>query len=163
VALNETLAATIQQEFDMIKQHIADFTDAEMLVRPVPAANHTAWQLAHLAQFDAMVAETLAPGEKVALPAGFDQSQGKEAAKSDDPKRFPTKAQILAVMEAANKVQTAALKKMKDADFDKPSPEKFQPWAPTIGHLALMLPSHASMHLGQIQVIRRKLGRPVMF
>ena len=27
----------------------------------------------------------------------------------------------------------------------------------------MILPTHAAMHLGQFQVIRRKLGKPVLF
>jgi roadblock/LC7 domain-containing protein len=163
VSLKETLAAAIQQDLDMIKTHLNDFTDAEWMTRPVPAANHAAWQMAHLANFDVMVAGVLAPGAKVSKPASLDQCQGAEAAKSDDPKKFPTKAEVLKVMDEANAIQVAAIKNMSDADFDKPSPEQFRQWAPTVGHLVLLLPAHASMHLGQIQVIRRKLGRPVMF
>ena len=36
-------------------------------------------------------------------------------------------------------------------------------WAPTWGHLAYALPIHAMVHIGQIQVIRRKLGKPNLF
>lgn len=163
MALNETLAAVVQQNLEMLKVHMGDFSEVEWMTRPVPAANHTAWQMTHLAQFDAMVAGVLSPGAKVSVPASFEQAQGKEAAKSDDPKKFPTKAEVLKVMDEANAIQVAALKKMSDADFAKPSPEQCQGFAPTVGHLVLLLPSHAAMHLGQIQVIRRKLGRPVMF
>jgi len=163
VSLNETLAAVVQQNLEMIKGHLGDFTDAEWLTRPVPAANHAAWQMAHLANFDVMVAGVLSPGAKISVPAGLEQCQTKEASKSDDPKQFPTKAETLKVMEEANAIQVAAVKTMSDADFAKPSPEQFRSFAPTIGHLVLLVPSHAAMHLGQIQVIRRKLGRPVMF
>jgi hypothetical protein len=36
-------------------------------------------------------------------------------------------------------------------------------FAPTTGHLALMTASHIMMHVGQLQVIRRKLGKPLLF
>jgi hypothetical protein len=42
-------------------------------------------------------------------------------------------------------------------------PEALQGFAPTVGHLAYVLPVHVMMHLGQVQVIRRKLGKPVLF
>ena len=47
--------------------------------------------------------------------------------------------------------------------MDRPMPEALQAFAPTVGHLAYILPSHVMMHLGQIQGIRRKLGKPVLF
>jgi len=34
---------------------------------------------------------------------------------------------------------------------------------PTMGHLVQLLPSHFAMHVGQMQVIRRKLGKPLLF
>jgi len=36
-------------------------------------------------------------------------------------------------------------------------------FAPTIAHLVHVLPMHVNMHIGQIQVIRRTLGKPVLF
>jgi hypothetical protein len=36
-------------------------------------------------------------------------------------------------------------------------------FAPTVGHLVLMIASHIMMHVGQMQVIRRKLGKPLLF
>ena len=32
------------------EQYLSDLTDADLLVRPVPGANHIAWQLGHLIQ-----------------------------------------------------------------------------------------------------------------
>jgi hypothetical protein len=63
-------------------------------------------------------------------------------------------------------VRTATIawvKTLTPADLDKPTPEKMRNWAPTVGHLVTMLPNHLTMHLGQIQVIRRKLGKPILF
>jgi hypothetical protein len=36
-------------------------------------------------------------------------------------------------------------------------------FAPTVGHLVTMTISHFMMHTGQFQVIRRKLGKPLLF
>ena len=35
--------------------------------------------------------------------------------------------------------------------------------APTYGHVAALIPEHTAMHVGQLQVIRRRLGKPVLF
>jgi hypothetical protein len=34
---------------------------------------------------------------------------------------------------------------------------------PTVGHVVHLFPTHAAMHIGQIQVLRRKLGKPILF
>jgi hypothetical protein len=160
---NELLADVVKQNFEMVKWHLADFSDADMMARPVPNANHAAWQMAHLANFAVSQVSVLAPDAKVKLPENFAKSQGPEAAKSDDPALFPTKAEVLGIMEAAVKAQISAIGKLSSDDLAKQSPEKFRSFAPTIGHLIQLGPQHLSMHVGQFQVIRRKLGKPVLF
>ena len=55
------------------------------------------------------------------------------------------------------------IKGLTQADLDKANSGPMAQWVPTIGHLAMMLPGHVLMHLGQFQVIRRKLGKPILF
>jgi DinB superfamily len=160
---NELLADVIRQNLDMVKMHLADFSDADMLVRPVPGANHAAWQIAHLASSSANMATAMSPDVTVNLPENFAKSSDKEAAKSDDPARFPRKAELLRVLEMACNAQISAIGKLSGDDFAKASPERVRSFAPTLGHLAALGPQHANMHVGQIQVIRRKLGKPVLF
>ena len=44
----QLLADVLNRNLEMLKATIADFSDADMLARPVPSANHAAWQLGHL-------------------------------------------------------------------------------------------------------------------
>lgn len=148
---------------DMLKSHIADFTDQDMLVRPVPNANHTAWQLGHLCVSEGWMINQITPGAIPPPPAGFAEKFTKETCKIDDPKAFPTKAEILAAFDTTRAAAIAWIKSLTPADLDKPGPEKMRSFVPTIGALVGLLPVHLAMHLGQLQVIRRKLGRPVMF
>ena len=55
------LAKNLAGNFEMLKNHLSDFTDADMMVRPVPHANHAAWQVGHLLFFENMVAGIYAP------------------------------------------------------------------------------------------------------
>ncbi|MCL2648190.1 MAG: DinB family protein [Phycisphaerales bacterium] len=54
----------------------------------------------------------------------------------------------------------AGIKTLSESDLDKPTG---LPFAPTVGLLLSLMNGHAIMHLGQIQVIRRKLGKPIIF
>ncbi len=121
---NELLADVVQKSFEMLAWHLADFSDADMLVRPVPNANHAAWQVAHLANFAVMQAAVVSGGEKLTLPENFAKSQGPEAAKSDDPGSFPSKAELLGLMQGAVNVQVAAIGKLSSDDLAKPAPKK---------------------------------------
>ncbi|MSR80642.1 MAG: hypothetical protein EXS11_07930 [Gemmataceae bacterium] len=57
----------------------------------------------------------------------------------------------------------ASLGKMSEADLDKPNTGYLAPKAPTFGNLFELAAQHFIMHSGQVSVIRRKLGKPVLF
>ena len=52
---------------------------------------------------------------------------------------------------------------MRDADLDTPTTGPMAQWAPTLGAILLLTANHALMHAGQFSVVRRKLGKPVLF
>jgi hypothetical protein len=161
---NQLLVDLLEGNVNFVKMTLADFTDAEMLVRPAPGANHAAWQLGHL-----IVAETnltnaaMRDGTMPELPAGFADKFNKKTASIDDAGAFPKKSELLElfVRQRAATVQWA--KALTSQDMAQPAPERIRPVAPTVAHLAAFYPSHVTMHLGQWQVIRRKLGKPVLF
>lgn len=160
---NELIASTLEQNLGMLKMTLGDFSDADMLVRPVPGANHATWQLGHLAAAEANLINMCSPGAVPSAPEDFAKRFTKETASVDDPAAFPNKAEVLAAFEKARGATVQWVKGLSQADLDTPTPEKFHRFAATLGHLAFMCAGHATMHLGQFQVIRRKLGKPVLF
>src|SRR5438034_1340308 len=44
----EAIKTALTSTKDMIGWYLGDLSDADLLVRPVPAANHIAWQMGHL-------------------------------------------------------------------------------------------------------------------
>lgn len=159
----ELMADALTTNLGMLKGTLADFSDADMLVRPAPAANHAAWQLGHLVTAETNMLRGVSPEAAPALPAGFAEKFTKETARSDDRSAFPTKAELLDAYEKARAATAQWVRGLTPADLDKPCPDRFQRFAPTWGHLALMMPLHTMMHVGQFQVIRRALGKPVLF
>lgn len=158
----QLLADLLRRDVEMVKGTLGDFTDAEMLTRPVPNANHTAWQLGHLIGAEARMINAVQEGAIPMPPAGFEDKFKKETAGIDDPAYFPKKAELLDALEKGRNATINWVKTLKPADLDRPTPEKLRRFAPNVGQLLAMLPVHVAMHLGQFQVIRRKLGRPVM-
>ncbi len=146
-----------------LKMHVADLTDADLMTRPAPSANHGLWQLCHLARSAAQLAKLLSPEHPFALPAIYAEVGGKNSAGNNDPQAFPTKVEVLDVLDQALAVQREGLLKLTDDDLAKPAPEKFRSFAPRMGDLLAMGPMHTAMHLGQIQVLRRALGKPNVF
>ena len=157
----DTILTILTSGTAMLRRHLADFSDAEMLHRPVPTANHPAYQIAHLLRVNGGSLAAFGAAA-VPLPAVVGGVKS-ESAKSDRPEDFPSKEELVSLFEAQVESLKTAVKAMSDADFDKPSPEHFRAFAPTLGALALMMPLHMSMHVGQMQVGRRSLGKPVLF
>lgn len=148
---------------NVTEQYLADLTDADLLVRPVPGANHIAWQLGHLIQAENWMINLLRPGSMPDLPAGFAKQHDKSTAASDDPGAFLSKAEYLRLMKEQRAGTLKYLDSLSDADLDQPSHEKLRHFVPTVGAVLAMQGTHWMMHAGQWSVVRRKLGRPPLF
>jgi uncharacterized damage-inducible protein DinB len=147
----------------MMSDTLGDFSDADMLVRPCPNANHAAWQLGHLAVAEAGILNSVKEGLVAAPPAEFAAKFTKETVSSDDANFFPKKAALLAQFGKINDAVIAWAKTLSPADLDKPTTGRMAAFVPTTGHVLGMLSNHIMMHMGQFQVTRRKLGKPILF
>ncbi|MFL5327881.1 MAG: DinB family protein [Gemmataceae bacterium] len=141
---------------------IGDFSDADLLVRPAPGSNQIAWQLGHIIasevrsqpQFGAVTPP---------LPEGFIERHAREADVQNKNSQYLTKAEYLKVFEDVRGATLDALNRMTESDLDKPSTGPTAQIAPTIGALFLLVASHGLLHVGQVSVARRQLGKPVLF
>jgi hypothetical protein len=159
----ELAADVLSSNHKFLEGTIADFSDADFHARPCPGANHPAWQIGHLIKAETGMVAGFNPNAPAKLPDGFDKKFTKETAGKDDPAFFGTKAQLMEQFGKTRSATIAWVKTLKPADLDKESPESLRRFAPTMGHLLEMLPVHVAMHIGQFQVLRRKLGKPVLF
>jgi uncharacterized damage-inducible protein DinB len=160
----QMLADSYASNLELLKRTLADFSEADMMRRPAPKANHAMWQLGHLVSSEASMLNAVAPGTAPALPAGFDQRFGHDMTSCDDAAKFAsTKAQLLDLMTKVRQATIQWIKAVNLADLDKPTPESMRHYAPTFGHVAMLVPGHTTMHVGQMQVIRRALGKPVLY
>ena len=142
----------------------ADLTDAELLVRPAPEANHLLWQLTHLTQSQARLAGLVAAGTPVDVPASFAEAGAKAAASVDDPAKFPTRAEVMDVLTRLHQAIVAGVSAMTDEQLSQPSPEAMRRMGTTLADVILMIGgTHMALHVGQVQVLRRKLGKPILF
>jgi hypothetical protein len=148
----------------VLNWYLGDLSDADLFVRPVPAANHIAWQLGHVIAGDKFLITGQLPDEPYPeLPAGFAEAHGADAAKKDGPDGFLTKAEYVALFDKVRAATIAALGKLTDADLDRPTVGKMAAFSPTLGKIFLLVSDHTLMHAGQVTVVRRKLGKPVLF
>ena len=159
----EAIRLNLDQADNIVRMYVADLSDAELLVRPVPGCNHIAWQMGHLIQSEYEMVNTAYPGSMPPLPEGFAARYAKETSLVDDPKAFHTKQEFLDLYSKQRAATLAALEKVSDSEFDKPAPEEFRSYLRSIGDLFSLQGTHWTMHAGQWAVIRRKLGRKPLF
>ncbi len=106
---HEAIKVAMQQSQNICKMYLDDLTDAELLTRPVPGANHIAWQLGHLIKSEHRMISAVCPGSMPPLPEGFAEKHTNDTAALDDPSAFYKKAQYLDVAEQQRKATLAAL------------------------------------------------------
>lgn len=159
----EFIANTLQRNFELLKTTLSDFSDSDLLARPVPGANHTAWQLGHLILSETGMLKK-AGATMPELPAGFAERYGKDKATCDDAKAFGSKAELLELFAKVRAGTIAYAKTLSEADLDRVTPdEQMRSFVPTYGAILDIQAGHLMMHLGQMQVIRRKLGKKLLF
>ena len=159
----EAIGATFATSSMVLNGYFADLTDAELMTRPGEGCNHLAWQLGHLISSECNLLEMVSPGSAAALPDGFVEQHDKDQVGEDDASKFCTKQEYLDLFEKVRASTLAALSKLSDADLDKPGPEEFASFCPTVGHIFVLIATHGMMHAGQFVPVRRKLGKPVLF
>ena len=162
MALNTHLATQLQASLSLLNMHLGDMSDADLLVRPVPNANHANWQLGHLAVAETNML-TMCGIPMPPLPTGVAEKYSKEASKSDNSTAFLKKEQLASLLQSVRNGSIAWAKSATPEQLAAPTVEKLRGFAPTCGDLIAMLTGHDAMHMGQIQVIRRKLEKPILF
>jgi hypothetical protein len=140
--------------------YLQDLTDAELLHRPAPGANHILWQLGHLIASEHRMLEIVKPGSMPALPSGFADRYKKETAGSDNPADFDSRETLMQTFRAQRDGTLRVLSQITAEDLDRPSGVSY---AATVCALLNMQSVHWLMHAGQWAVTRRQLGRPPLF
>jgi len=156
------LRQSIEMGHFVTRAYVQDLSDAELLVRSVPNSNHIAWQLGHMIGSVRGMLSGLG-SQSPALPDGFEAAYKHDTAASDDPAKFITKAQYLALMDQMKAASLAAVEATPESKLDAPGPESMREYAPTVGAVLMLLGTHWLMHAGQFVPIRRKLGKPPLF
>jgi hypothetical protein len=149
---------------DFLSQgYLTDITPEEMLVRPVPDANHIAWQIGHLISSERQLVEAASPGSMPELPEGFAERHRRDGIASDNRTDYLTKEEFIELAKQVRAATLEALDRFNDADFDKPVAARVPPFVKCAGDCFATIGPHWALHAGQWVVLRRKLGRARMF
>ncbi|HVX83235.1 MAG TPA: DinB family protein [Phycisphaerae bacterium] len=159
--LKSFLVSSLERSPNLLKMTVADMSDAELNERPAEGANTPNWQIGHLINAEASLLGMVGM-PAVALPEGFAETYGRPKAGAAPGKPL-TKEQLLGLLEQVNSAGVAWARTLSDEQLAGPAPERIRAIASTVADLINLVGSHNSMHVGQIQVMRRKLGKPVLF
>jgi hypothetical protein len=159
----DAIKLSLKSTGDMLSQYLADFSDQDILVKPVPAANNAAWQVGHLIAVEAMLRDMLPGATYPELPAGLMAYADGKTSKTTPPGGYLKKAEYVDWFSKVRSATLANVDRLSDADLDKPTPGDFAAWAPTLGALLVLTANHTLMHAGQFSVVRRALNKPVLF
>lgn len=162
MAAKNILRGVVEFGHMVTSAYVNDLTDAELLVRSTPGSNHIAWQMGHMISSTHHMLKGLGHAAPD-LPPGFDAAYTAETSASDDPAKFASKAEYLALAEQMKEASLKAIEATPESAFDLPGPEAMREYAPTVGAVLVILGNHWLMHSGQFVPIRRKLGKKPMF
>lgn len=159
----QAIRTALQGTQQILGMYTGDLADADFLVRPAPSANHIAWQLGHLIVGENMLLKEIPGAAHPELPAGFAKTHDAANAANPSDEGYRTKAEYLDLFNKTRAATLALLDKLTDADLDRPTQGKIGQFAPTHGSLLMLVSNHTLMHAGQFTVVRRKLGKPIVF
>lgn len=137
----------------------------DLLIRAVPGMNHIAWQLGHLIAGERKMVEMIRPGSSPPLPEGFEETYATSNTSVDDPAKFLSPEEYLALWKAQRAATLALLDTVSDEELDatEAGGRPLPPFAPTVGQLMHLAGTHPILHAGQFVAVRRKLGLPIAF
>ena len=154
---NDVLVHNLTATQLMVQRFTADLQPSDYLHRPTPQANCAAWTVGHLALSDRHVLKQLG-ADLPPLPEGFDKRFSREEGcpQAGD---FGDVSTIVPIFNEHRTRLIEAVKQTTPEQFEKPL-EKPHPMFKTLGEYVSFMSAHTAMHVGQITVIRRSLGRP---
>jgi uncharacterized damage-inducible protein DinB len=159
----DVIKIALKSTQDNLQTYLGDLSDKDLTVRPVPNANHIAWQLAHLIMAEKFLLASELPGTAYPDPPAAIATLGNErTGKVDPPEGYLSKAQYLEWFNKMRAATIAAVDKLTDADLDKPVKNEMAKYAPKLGDLLILTATHTLMHGGQFTVVRRALNKPIV-
>jgi hypothetical protein len=139
---------------------VEDVPESRMTDQPGAIVNHPAWTLSHLNAYAGTLLSMLDDPSVPPPTADAEMERfGYGTTPVADRAAYATKRELIERFRDRN-ARLAAVVAEKHSDyFPRPSPQKFHPHAPTIGHIAItLLVAHPPHHLGQLKQWRRAAG-----
>ncbi|MCB9844450.1 MAG: DinB family protein [Phycisphaeraceae bacterium] len=141
-----------------ILKAVDDVPESRMIEQPGTFVNHPAWTLSHLNAYAGVLLSLLDDPSAPMADAEM-QRFGYGTTPVPDRAAYATKPDLLHRFKERNERLAAVVAEKHSDYFPRPAPKKFQPFSPTLGHIAItLLVTHPADHLGQLRHWRRVAG-----
>jgi hypothetical protein len=97
------------------------------------------------------------------LPDGFAEAHAPAAAGRDGPDGFWPWRDYRSRFAAMRAASVGLVGTLSEADLSRPAAGAVAGFAPTVAAVLLLVSNHTLLHCGQATVVRRTLGKPVLF
>lgn len=137
---------------------------SENLWTQVPSglSSHVAWQIGHLAvaQYGLMLFRQRgrAEGDIELMPGWLRKNFGKGTQPSTEPGSNPPRDEFLAILDKIHRRSIEEASSLQPSSLTEPADMPYAVYPMKLGAL-MFAPLHESIHIGQIGVIRRLLGK----
>jgi hypothetical protein len=140
-----------------------EIPDERLAEQPLPGVNHPAWIIGHLALTGDFAVKLL--GGEQTLPKSWILQFGPKSTPSTERDIYPTKEELLnQLMERFELARQLAVSPDPEA-MSRPNPRPHMvKRLPTVADLvSFLLTGHLALHLGQLSVWRRMIGKSPLF
>ena len=137
---------------------VEDVPENRMTEQPGTLVNHPAWTMSHLNAYAGQLLSMLDDPSAPTADAEMERF-GYGTIPVPDRAVYATKRELLDQFRDRTARLATVVAERHAAYFPNPSPERYHPHAPTIGHIAItLLVAHPPHHLGQLRQWRRAAG-----
>lgn len=144
--------------YGFILKAVEDVPESRMTEQPGSLVNHPAWTLSHLSAYAGVLLSMLGDPSVPTADAEM-QRFGYGTTPVPDLAAYASKRELLHQFKERNERLAAVVAERHAEYFPRPAPEMYQPFSPTIGHLAVtLLVTHPPDHFGQLRHWRRAAG-----
>lgn len=137
---------------------VEDIPEARMTEQCGTIVNHPAWTLSHLNAYSGLLLSML---DDRSVPNADNEMElfGYGSTPVDQPALYASKPVLIEQFRMRGERLGAVVAEQHEEYFPKPAPAKYQPFSPTLGHIAItLLVAHPPHHLGQLRQWRRAAG-----
>ena len=157
MSAQEVIAESLTFSVKLMDRYCADLKPEEYLHRITPRGNCTAWLLGHLILTDRRLLAFFG-ADVPPLPEGFEKrfARDETAPFASD---FGDTSILLPMFDKHRALLIDTVKRSSAEKLSEPL-EKPNPLFSRLGQMANFMAQHATLHAGQITMIRRSLGKP---